>query len=312
MDVILQGRLTGDEKVQVKLIDLQSNLPVREKVITFQSEEVQILDQEIGQWVAQMLGRDPGTIVQSESDQRYHNNPEADRLYRLGKTEYTKYTRESMNRAIDYLKKAIEIDETFALAHATLANVYATEGMDLYPPKEMFELARPHANRAFELDATLAEAHAALAAIAFFYDRDWAKWEDYLEHARSLDSMSIEIHACLMHGRDASNPTEALPHVKSLLISNPLSLVVKTEVGCASYYAGEFAGSIEQLFAWNDENGPAKELEPRIASIDVVGTVATVRLELDNWTGYRFTDLFTLLKVDGDWKIMNKVFHLHP
>ncbi len=37
----------------------------------------------------------------------------------------------------------------------------------------------------------------------------------------------------------------------------------------------------------------------------------TVRLELDNWTGHRFTDLFTLLKVDGQWQIMNKVFHLH-
>ncbi len=72
-----------------------------------------------------------------------------------------------------------------------------------------------------------------------------------------------------------------------------------------------FAGPIQNLFAWNDDNGPATELEDRIASIDVTGTVATVRLELDNWTGFRFTDLFTLLKVDGDWKIMNKVFHLH-
>jgi len=39
--------------------------------------------------------------------------------------------------------------------------------------------------------------------------------------------------------------------------------------------------------------------------------VATARLELDDWTGYRFTDLFTLLKIDGQWKIMSKVFHLH-
>ncbi len=73
-----------------------------------------------------------------------------------------------------------------------------------------------------------------------------------------------------------------------------------------------FAGPIQKLFAWNDENGPATELQARIASIDLVDTVATVRLELDNWTGHRFTDLFTLLRVDGEWKIMNKVFHLHP
>ncbi len=78
-------------------------------------------------------------------------------------------------------------------------------------------------------------------------------------------------------------------------------------------YAGAdlFAGPIQQLFDWNDENGPATELQARIASIDLVDSVATVRLELDNWTGHRFTDLFTLLKVDGEWQIMNKVFHLH-
>ena len=68
---------------------------------------------------------------------------------------------------------------------------------------------------------------------------------------------------------------------------------------------------IEQLFSWNDENGPATELKARIASIDLIDTVATCDLRLDNWTGYRFTDLFTLLKVDSEWKIMNKVFHLH-
>ena len=73
-----------------------------------------------------------------------------------------------------------------------------------------------------------------------------------------------------------------------------------------------FAGPIQKLFDWSDENGPATGLQARLASIDLIDTVATVRLELDNWTGHRFTDLFTLLKVDGEWKIMNKVFHLHP
>ena len=78
------------------------------------------------------------------------------------------------------------------------------------------------------------------------------------------------------------------------------------------YVGGELlAGPIEQLFSWNDENGPATELQARIADIDLAGTVATVRLELLNWTGHRFTDLCTLPKIDGEWKITNKVFHLH-
>lgn len=68
-----------------------------------------------------------------------------------------------------------------------------------------------------------------------------------------------------------------------------------------------FAGPIQQLFDWNDQNGLATGVQARIASIDTFDTIATARIEIDNWTGHRFTDLFTLLKVDGEWKIMNKV-----
>ena len=72
-----------------------------------------------------------------------------------------------------------------------------------------------------------------------------------------------------------------------------------------------FAGPIQKLYDWNDQNGPATGIVSRITHIDVVGTVASVRLESDNWTGHRFTDFFNLLKIEGQWKIMNKVFHLH-
>lgn len=73
-----------------------------------------------------------------------------------------------------------------------------------------------------------------------------------------------------------------------------------------------FGGPIQMLFDWVDQNGPATELQGRITSIDLTESVATVRLELENWSGHRFTDLFTLLKMDGEWKILSKVFHTHP
>ena len=78
-------------------------------------------------------------------------------------------------------------------------------------------------------------------------------------------------------------------------------------------YAGAdlFGGPIQQLFDWSDQSGPAAELQARIANIDLADTVATVRLELTNLNGARYTDMFTLLNVDGEWKIMSKVFHLH-
>jgi hypothetical protein len=78
-------------------------------------------------------------------------------------------------------------------------------------------------------------------------------------------------------------------------------------------YVGQdlFGGPIQLLFDWNDGNGPATELRSQITNIDIEGTIAVARVELDNWTGHKFTDMFTLLKTDGQWKIISKVFYLH-
>ena len=40
-----------------------------------------------------------------------------------------------------------------------------------------------------------------------------------------------------------------------------------------------FAGPIQKLFDWNDENGPATDIVSKIAQIDIEGSIATVRLE---------------------------------
>lgn len=79
-------------------------------------------------------------------------------------------------------------------------------------------------------------------------------------------------------------------------------------------YVGDdlFDAPIQGLYDWHDENGPARDVQVRFTSIDVVGTAASVRMDCDNWTGHRFTDFFTMAKIDGQWKVMSKVFYLHP
>lgn len=94
--------------------------------------------------------------------------------------------------------------------------------------------------------------------------------------------------------------------------SSEMKLAFHADATIFGYVGPElFGGPIQMLFDWVDQNGPAAELQGRITSIDLVESVATVRLELENWSGHRFTDLFTLLKLDGEWKILSKVFHTH-
>ncbi len=78
-------------------------------------------------------------------------------------------------------------------------------------------------------------------------------------------------------------------------------------------YAGAdlVGGPIQQLFDWSDQSEPATELQTRIASIDLAKTVATVRLVLTSLNGARYSVMLRRLIVDGEWKIMSKVFHLH-
>ncbi|UCC82837.1 MAG: nuclear transport factor 2 family protein [Gemmatimonadota bacterium] len=50
------------------------------------------------------------------------------------------------------------------------------------------------------------------------------------------------------------------------------------------------------------------ERERRILMVDYVGTVAVAKIELD-YPRVIFTDYMQLLKIDGEWKIVNKIYH---
>jgi len=73
-----------------------------------------------------------------------------------------------------------------------------------------------------------------------------------------------------------------------------------------------FAGPIGMFYEWHDNNGAAPDIRAGELQVDIEGTAATARIEIDNWTGHRFTDFFTLVKIEGQWQIMSKVFYLHP
>lgn len=59
---------------------------------------------------------------------------------------------------------------------------------------------------------------------------------------------------------------------------------------------------------------PAADEDKRkraIESIDVAGNAASARIVLDYPT-VRFVDYMSLLKIDGEWKIVSKVFYAEP
>jgi hypothetical protein len=47
-----------------------------------------------------------------------------------------------------------------------------------------------------------------------------------------------------------------------------------------------------------------------ITSVDIDGDAASVKV-VDEFAGMRFSDYLSLLKIDGRWTIVNKLYHLH-
>lgn len=71
-------------------------------------------------------------------------------------------------------------------------------------------------------------------------------------------------------------------------------------------------GPIQALFDTIDTHfKPSPDAKVSVARVDIVGNAASARVDTDNISGYRFTDFFNLLKVDGKWTIVNKIYHTH-
>lgn len=56
------------------------------------------------------------------------------------------------------------------------------------------------------------------------------------------------------------------------------------------------------------ESNPVVKMTPQIMSINIAGNAANARLELEYDTFF-YIDMMNMLKIDGEWKIVSKIFH---
>ncbi|MNX95336.1 nuclear transport factor 2 family protein [Pseudomonas fluorescens] len=71
-------------------------------------------------------------------------------------------------------------------------------------------------------------------------------------------------------------------------------------------------GPIQGLFDIIDSAfRPSPEAQGVIVNIDIVGTAASARIDTNDISGFCFTDFFNLLKVEGKWTVVSKIYHTH-
>jgi serine/threonine-protein kinase len=142
-----------------------------------------------------------------------------------------------MASAQEEFQRAIDLDPTYAEAHAGLALAYCSRaGLRTMPPADAYASARVAAMRAIALDDTCADAHVALGTVLFLSEWDWLGAER--SFTRALDLNPAHTEARLAYGRllDALGRGDAaLGHKRRALEHDPLSPHVHLEI-CQSYW----------------------------------------------------------------------------
>jgi tetratricopeptide (TPR) repeat protein len=176
---------------------------------------------------------------------RYTENTAAYQFYLKGRF----YQEQADKKAIEYFKKAIAADPTYALAYAGLADAWSFLGnFDQVPPDEAFREARAAALKALELDEELAEAHASLGFIRMCHDRDWVSAERDYKRALALNPGYAAAHSrYAWHLGARGRLDEAIERIQRTLELDPMSLNENTNSGWYLYMARRYEAAEAQL-----------------------------------------------------------------
>nr|WP_180205586.1 nuclear transport factor 2 family protein [Pseudomonas sp. SbOxS1]NYU05715.1 nuclear transport factor 2 family protein [Pseudomonas sp. SbOxS1] len=69
-------------------------------------------------------------------------------------------------------------------------------------------------------------------------------------------------------------------------------------------------GPIKNLFDFVQKNGSASEITTRLDILAITPTTAVVRVDMEkDAIGADYNDYLTLIKIDGAWKVIAKVYH---
>src|SRR5436305_2781287 len=246
---VLEGsvRKAGDKlRVTAQLINVSDGYHLWSKdydgdvkdILNFQSnvaeQVVQALQVKLGGEGTRVLAKKPT------------ENPEAHRLYLLGRYEFAKYTQTGWNNAIRYYEQALKLDPTCALAYCGLADNYAYMGSVVMPEKEAIAKEKKFAQKALELDPELAEAHMSLA-LTLVGDYNWRNGLKEFDRVLELNpnlAFAYELQAWTVNGLGRFD--EAIAKTRKAVELDPLNPFFQMSLSFYQYWAGQYDNAIAQ------------------------------------------------------------------
>ncbi|HEY0051348.1 MAG TPA: protein kinase, partial [Pyrinomonadaceae bacterium] len=249
VDYVLDGniRRSGERiRVSVQLLSVADNST--EWAQSFDEKASDILEFEdlISERVVKSLVPHLTGEEQQKLARRATDKAEAYEAYLRGRFNWNLHSEEGFARAIQFYRRAVELDPNYALAFAAMTEYYIFLGIHcVIPFAEGAKPAREAAEKAVALDPSLAEGYAVLGFVEITYNWDWAAAEKHLRRAIELNPNSVTAHSWLntvLLQRGSFDA--ALDEINRVIELDPDSILSLHLQAWAFYHARRFDESI--------------------------------------------------------------------
>ena len=260
---VLAGRVLQRGEMLVigtELIDTAEQAQLWGERYNRRTAEIFAIEGEIAKKISEGLRFRLSGDEEKQLAKRFTHDSKAYQLYLKGRYYWTKRTPETLKKALEYFRQAVEEDPEYALAYAGLADCYIVLGWQgVVAPKEGLPKAKAAATKAVRLDDDLAEAHTALANCLALHDWNWPSAERELKRSIQLNPGYWYAHT--LYGlflAALGRPEEAIESVRRGQKLEPLLPVIEHHVAWALYMAGEYERTVNHCCK-------ALEIEPNYA-----------------------------------------------
>jgi serine/threonine-protein kinase len=247
---VLEGsvRKSGDKlRVTAQLINVSDGYHLWSKDYDGDARDIFTFQSNVAQRVVEALQIKLGVEAARALAKKPTENPEAHRLYLLGRYEFGKYSEAGWTSSIRYYEQALKLDPNYALACCGLADTYAYMGGVVMPSKEAVAKEKEFAQRALQLEPQLAEAHLSLAcALAGAFD--WRSAQVEFDRAIELNpnlAWAYEIYAWFLGGLGLLD--EAIAKDKKAIELDPLNSFFQAALAYFLYHARRYDDAIVQI-----------------------------------------------------------------
>jgi TolB-like protein/tetratricopeptide (TPR) repeat protein len=249
---VLTGRIiqgSGSLRVWTELVDVATGSQLWGAQYDRRPDDIFVVQDEISSEISGKLRRQLTRAEKKRLTIHHTENAEAYRLYLKGRHHWNRWTEESFHKAIEYFQQAVEIDPSYALAYAGVADSYVLLGWNSYlPPDQAFPKGKAEAMTALHLDPDLAEAHTPLAALLWLHDWQWKEAQTEFKRSLELDlTYATANHWYAEYLMTMGRNEEAMARMEKSQELDPLSLIINVAVGWALYFARRYEAAIEQL-----------------------------------------------------------------